>query len=125
MVEWTILAEKAWFEPFRIALGKPDAVAKTGLRHRPGRRLQHFRRCIQPEKLGVWIKLRHENQVSRRAAADLDQPLAGPKGQFPDQPVAPEKIIFPSKIIDMTLAAIDAIHQPGVSLGHGQDRGRR
>ena len=53
-------------------------------------------------------------------------PAAGrAEGQAPAiRAVAPEKIIFPCEIIDIALAPIDAVHQPGMAAA-AQQRGRR
>ncbi len=74
--------------------------------------LKHVFGNIDPEKAGIRIALRRRDQIAAGAATQFQDGCALGQLEAFDQPVAPEKVIFPGQIVEMALVAVDRIHQP-------------
>ncbi len=92
--------------------------------HAPPCSGKHLLRDVEAEETCVRIMVRHERQIAPRSAAQLQHRAAFRYVQPADQPVAPKQIIFARQVVDMALAAIDAVHQAGVAGGlrHGHSQ---
>ena len=98
-----------------IGLGHGDA-AEMVAGERALRRFQHGGRDVEAIERRRRIAPCHGDEVTPRAAADLEYRIAGAWLDRGDQPIAAEQVIFAREIVDMALVAIDPIHGLG-SLG--------
>jgi hypothetical protein len=77
---------------------------------------QHLLRDVEPKELGRGKAPMREQQVAPRAAADFEQRTTERHVQAVDRPVAAEKIVFASEVVDVPLVAVHAVHQAGMAV---------
>ena len=89
------------------------------------RGLQHRGRGVQAKQARAWDR-RGRWRSDCGPCRSRFRPDSGraSSAKLRDQPVAPEKIIFPREIIDIALTPVDPVHQPGMVCGSGERAAR-
>jgi hypothetical protein len=104
-------AEDRRVEAGRVALCQTNAILEARRGDIPSRRDQHRARDVDAVEARLRIAPCCSNEVAPGAAAELEHVSACRRVEAGDQVVAAQQEILPGRIVNMTLMAIDPIHQ--------------